>query len=136
MREIKFRGWDGEAKRMWSWDELRNTHPLGCLYSHRDGSWEVMQFTGIVDSKGIDVYEGDIVQYEVQSFVELLDGKPTHKVTSVICWYQSELCWALRSPETDRYITNLTFSGDNGKFEVIGNIHQHADLLTKGGLHP
>ena len=69
MREIKFRAWDGEQKRMYSWEELLGrtktvpeAHPLASLYSHGDGSWEIMQFTGLTDKNGKEIYEGDKVK--------------------------------------------------------------------------
>lgn len=57
MREIKFRAWDG--------DEMLNHKNLCCpstsLGEILNGELEVMQYTGLRNSKGVEIFEGDIV---------------------------------------------------------------------------
>ena len=65
MREIKLRAWDGNQMYVpTTFDVLTN----GELWAHRlhDGqrdSTAVMQYTGFKDKNGIDIYEGDVVEF-------------------------------------------------------------------------
>lgn len=59
MREIKFRAWDKREKRMcapYDGDFIRWHAP-----SNWKDCYELMQFTGLQDKNGKDIYEGDII---------------------------------------------------------------------------
>ena len=59
MREIKFRAWNGE--------QMDYDYRDACLWNGllvAEGDTILMQFTGLKDRTGKDIYEGDIVDFQ------------------------------------------------------------------------
>ena len=53
MREIKFRAWDKDLLKMYSkWTVIPDD----------DRSHILMQYTGLKDKNGVEIYEGDILK--------------------------------------------------------------------------
>jgi uncharacterized phage protein (TIGR01671 family) len=71
MREIKFRAWDKidkEMQQVTDIDFILNKAFTGNKigerkYKHFPENIELMQFTGLYDKNGKEIYEGDIVEY-------------------------------------------------------------------------
>lgn len=129
MREIKFRCWVG--------GEMTYGIPLSIMGNQSEGintlddffkacdddvGTKIMQYTGLKDKNGKEIYEGDIV--EVTCIGSYGEEKWTHKVE-----YDNELA---RFSPFSYYHGSLEVGEE--EFEVIGNIYENADLLDgKGG---
>ncbi|ALL20644.1 YopX family protein [Bacillus cereus] len=85
MREIKFRAWDEELKKMYSGDEIEGEDNLDAwlsygelaIYRIDDGEYiqlKPLQYTGIIDAHGNEIYEGDIVYQEFHDRIDEGDG--------------------------------------------------------------
>lgn len=75
---------------------------------------ELMQFTGIKDKNDVEIYEGDIVNFDK---VEWGGDNNIHVVT----WDKTYGCWCFGGGS----ISDMEFR------EVIGNIYENPELLEK-----
>ena len=61
MNKIKFRAWNGKVLSRWTIGQLL-LHPPTNIESFSNCVW--MQFTGLLDKNGKEIFEGDIVNYQ------------------------------------------------------------------------
>ncbi|PAF08702.1 hypothetical protein CHH65_14030 [Shouchella clausii] len=83
MREIKFRAWDNGKMQKVDFNNLfvNRHHPTGTLYLREEmpfGDYhitELMQYTGLKDKNGTEIYEGDVVatEYSDRKFLVFYD---------------------------------------------------------------
>lgn len=122
-RVIKFRAWDKEGvyKNRYGQMEFGRYFPKRWVTDRGLERYEIMQFTGLTDKKGKEVYEDDIIKENENELTALLHylqdmGGYTLYITG-------------RGPNG---MTNMPFSRlDTTNFEVIGNIYENPGLLKK-----
>jgi uncharacterized phage protein (TIGR01671 family) len=117
MREIKFRAWDRRVGKMWHPivrpdGVLMTENSMGGYITFHDQkpSDPLMQYTGLKDKNGVEIYEGDILYWDGSTigavsfeYAEFIAGEGANA---------RNLCAA-----------------PYDQIEVIGNIHQNSELL-------
>lgn len=126
MREIKFRAWDKDAKTMITAENKKLAVALsldGRIFvagMHMGDDLVLMQYTGLRDKNGVEIYEGDVVQDHNGIGVVEFDKWAAFAVT-------------YRSPERfvgrGKWFCDYSLRGERESIEVIGNIWQNPELL-------
>jgi uncharacterized phage protein (TIGR01671 family) len=116
VRDIKFRAWHEHGKRMvyGPSDDIRS--PSWVLTMCSANKIEPMQYTGLIDKDGNEIYEGDIVKSVDE------DLKPQ---IYTIVWSETRACFDMKLGYSARILFPLSHA-----MEVIGNIYENPDLLS------
>lgn len=121
MRDLKFRVWNKISQCIESWESMLEH---GDFYRFiNNNEYPLMQFTGLTDKNGADIYEGDFI-------------KNKHGRISVVVWHEYSACWDCTFVSDEHLVdSKKAYEGfDNSKWkynvEIIGNIHQHPELLN------
>ena len=132
-REIKFRAWDKEKKE---WIKLTTKGSL-CIDGYGqlikpnnggetfDGDYELLQFTGLTDKNGKEIFEGDIIDWESRN--DLKKGISEIVYRYLIVFEEG----AFIGRGDIRIGSKIKLDGDFlESFEIIGNIYENPELLT------
>lgn len=115
MREIKFRAWDKFNDQMWYQKDSIGLFFTNMEEAQKGGNGiEFMQFTGLRDREGTEIYEDDILQGRSANFFSKgrLDN---YKVMwGIDSWHISGTNFSLQE----------LFNHCNNNVKVIGNIYQ------------
>ena len=122
-REIKFRVYDEDLKKM---RYLNNSHDFICFdekgngYYHNMqtglGEWfsDLMQYVGLKDKNGVEIYEGDIVRLVYDNIEYIYQ----------IIFDEEELDFKATNGKKN-YGGNFQYLGCCEEIEIIGNIYEN-----------
>lgn len=130
-RQIKFRAWDKVTKKfLWPWpdgfylfgettcfdlieQQVREYVPEGCDPMLRINDVEIMQFTGLHDSEGREVYEGDAVRLKNGDIL-------TIKYSEIVPWF------VFVENDGTEYLPSIE---DYDNLKIIGNVFENPELV-------
>ena len=124
MRIIKFRAWDKVNNQMHErvtqinyWSGQLTSVDVGITIL-RESNFELMQFTGLTDKTGKEIYEGDVMQ-----------PKDMHD-SNIDYWHMTN-GRAIPHPRIVEWKkVGFNIPEDVEYWEVIGNIYENPELLT------
>ena len=125
MREIKFRAWDKENQKMMKVSSLHlenkeiSVKENGTFHLFR--MKDLMQYTGVKDKNGKEIYEGDIVKIlKLEGYGEYFDQ--VEYIAKIECRISEFSLQPLNTRLSDESIVET---------EVIGNIYENKNLLEE-----
>lgn len=136
MREIKFKAWHPEYG--WAdWEKI-----TGMLYQSTpfESIENLMQYTGLKDKNGVEIYEGDIL--DIGDVVREKDDSPEDKFYIEIVWGNDPeifdgFGWTGKFYYKDAWGVG-TFDADDEhrpeywrNYEVVGNIYENKELIKE-----
>lgn len=135
MREIKFRAWHFKNSVMYKYAFPIPDGVAAYLYDDYkqpsyfdEGLVELMQYTGLKDKNGKEIYEGDIVEVKLfPDWVERVSWKGPPDATGEVYWDLAGFTFAIRNRFDKRYIGLEKVCYEES--QVIGNIYENPELL-------
>ena len=144
MRKIKFKAWDKKKKEWYKpihnacngelfeiFLNFKGDYNIRLLDSffHEShelymGRFVIVQYTGLKDKNGKEIYESDILKFMSKSF---LDTEFKENILP-IWWDEENLCYKVGMKDKNFQPDRET---DDGQFEIVGNVFEDDYLLKE-----
>jgi len=116
MKEFKFRAFTEKTNKMDYFDLFNGAGEWLCKDLYPDTAPdEIMQYTGLLDKNGVEIYEGDIVKEEGYS-----------GLTFEVKWNPDSAGYYMPKEYDEEYSYPLSES----ELEIIGNVYENKELLN------
>lgn len=134
MREIKFRAWDEDGHMVPQPFLLKFFKDGHIVLFEEDGTFgrvgsaiiRLMQYTGLKDKNGKEIYEGDVVICTFSGSNEINFVQQTGQV----CFDEEGCDYNIMNG--DRFFCAFGLKG--AIYEVIGNVYENPELLQQVGI--
>ena len=123
MREIKFRAWNKHHKIMGEIYMIDTLHEIVMIetkekttHTFGTSTVELMQYTGLLDKHGVEIYEGDIIKADNGNSFRIVFFDGAFQVA--------------RPQKRMKIVMSLMLPCRNKDIEVIGNIYENEEFLN------
>lgn len=118
MREIKFRGYHSREVGKGYWTASVTLKDISEGFAGLNDADAVVQYTGLKDKNGKEIYEGDLVLVRDVRICEIV-------------FHEQAGCWdlELRNALSSLSIGPVAPASWKYHVEIIGNIHENSDLI-------
>ena len=142
MRELKFRAWDGRNNEwLYDFNKFGGFHLFGeimVLGGWLNGislkDWDkiiVQQYTGLKDSKGKEIYEGDLVRFlkSDPTIISEIIYSPKSYGLCLVSLIENNITEKTERVECDLMRIRAAWGPQDFELEVVGNIFENPELL-------
>jgi len=113
---------------MHDWQDILDNWLFQNILRDGDKNIELMQFTGLKDKNGKEIYEGDIVRYDLGDREAELEGEENRYDYAQIVFYNGQFLTLNHDGAT---LGEIVCFGQKNQWEVIGNIYENPELIER-----